>query len=75
MADTQCFVLLNIAHRRRAPRRAEGAAIRILGLFPSGDALRAQAPAYSQRRVHRLHKLGARRAERQRQLGNAGGRR
>lgn len=37
------YVLLNLAHTGRCPRRPEGAAARILGVFTSLDALRRHA--------------------------------
>ena len=40
------LVLLNLAHDGRSPQRCEGAAVRILGIFPDEHALRRHAETY-----------------------------
>lgn len=45
-AEDKRVVLLNFAHRERVPCRKEGAAIRILGIFPDINKLSAHARKY-----------------------------
>ena len=40
------LALLNVAHLHRCPRRASGAAVRILGLFPDSASLQRHAAAH-----------------------------
>uniref|UniRef100_A0A6C0C0H5 Uncharacterized protein n=1 Tax=viral metagenome TaxID=1070528 RepID=A0A6C0C0H5_9ZZZZ len=44
--DPDSRVLLNIAHAQRCPIRVEGAAVRILGVFPNTENLRAHATRF-----------------------------
>lgn len=37
------IVLLNVAHQHRCPKRLQGAAVRILGVFPNVESLRAHS--------------------------------
>ena len=40
------IALLNLAHQQRSPARREGAAVRILGVFPNVDSLRRHAERF-----------------------------